>query len=398
MLNITGKRIWYFLLSAIIIVPGLISIGLFGFKEGLEFSSGTAMTLVFSRPVDQAELRQELTRLGHNEAIIQRTQKPAFTVTPKSMTPEVRQAVKDAVTKDFGASSVFFASDEQNAGPSLDIVFAHMAKDTQDQLVQTLKKAGQGDAQVKAVDKEAFLVRTRTVGQEPTKDAQGNVTQPSELEQLDKALTVKFGPVDTFDFYSVSPVMASEVVRNAAIATVIACVGILIYMAWAFRKMPKPLRWGVCAIAGLANAILIMLGVFSILGKTMGIEVDALFITAILTVIGYGVNDIVVVFDRIRENVKKGISRDFEFTINQSLVETLGRSLITGMGAIFVMLALFLIGGVTLRNFILALLIGVIGTTYSSIFISSQLLLVWETKNWGSLSGRPSSAKGVAKG
>lgn len=380
MFNLTGKRFWYFLLSAVVIIPGLISILLFGFKVGIEFASGSTMTLVFSKPVEQATLRQELASLEHSEAIIQGTHKEGYILKAPSLTSEKIEATRVALKKEFGSRSVFLFRPEGEEGV-LRVVFSHQVEPAK--LSQVLKAAGQGDFQSEPFTHPAFLIRTSTIAQEPVKDAQGNVVQPSEMERLEKELGERLGAYELFDFYSVSPIIASEVVRNAAIAVLAACVGILLYIAWAFRKMPQPLRWGSCAVLGLMHNVVIMLGIFSILGKFFNVEVDAMFITAALTIVGYGVNDTVVVFDRIRENMKKGISRDFGFTVNYSLVETLGRSLITGLGAIFVMLALSLFGGITIRTFVLALLIGVIASTYSSIFIASQLLVIWEKREWG---------------
>lgn len=380
MFNLTGKRFWYFLLSAVVIVPGLLSMVLFGFKVGIEFASGSTMTLVFSKPVEQAALRQELTSLGHDEAIIQGTSKEGYILKASSLSAEKVEAVRSALEKEFGSRSVFVFRPDDGEGV-LKAVFSHKVEPAK--LSQVLKAAGQGDFQSEPFTQEAFLVRTKTIVQEPVKDAQGNIVQPSEMERLEKDLKERYGSYGLFDFYSVSPIIASEIVRNAGIAALAACVGILLYIAWAFRKMPMPLRWGICAVIGIVHNVVVMLGVFSILGKFFNIEVDAMFITAILTVVGYGVNDTVVVFDRIRENIKKGISRDFELTVNYSLVETLGRSIITGMGAIFVMLALSLLGGITLKPFVLALLVGVIASTYASIFIASQLLVIWDKKEWG---------------
>ena len=185
------------------------------------------------------------------------------------------------------------------------------------------------------------------------------------------------------DSYTVSPIIATETGRNAAIAVTIAAVFMLFYIAWAFRRMPKPLRWGTCAIIALIHDVLVVIGVFSILGWTIGIQIDAMFITGMLTVVGYSVNNTVVVFDRIRENVSRGISKDLEVTVNASILETLGRSINTSLTTLFVILAIFLFGGITIRYFILVLLIGVVAGTYSSMCIAGSLLVVWDKGEWG---------------
>ena len=182
-----------------------------------------------------------------------------------------------------------------------------------------------------------------------------------------------------------SPTVAAETARNAGIAVIIAAVAMLLYIAWAFRRMPKPFRWGTCAIIALIYNVLIVVGIFSILGQVANVEVDAMFITGVLAVVGYSINNTVVVFDRIRENMSKGISPDFAVTVNSSIIETLGRSLNTSLTTLCVILALFLFGGATIHHFILVLLIGLLAGTYSSLFIAGPLLVVWEKKEWGRL-------------
>ena len=196
---------------------------------------------------------------------------------------------------------------------------------------------------------------------------------------------------------SVSAVVASQTARYAIIAVIVAAVGILLYITFAFRRMPNPFRWGTCAVIALLHDILLVLGVFSILGKLIGVEVDTLFITGMLTVAGYSVHDTIVVFDRIRENMIKGVSADFEKVVNYSISQTLGRSLNTSLTVLFVLLALFLLGGATIHYFTLVLLIGVTTGTYSSVCNASQLLIVWENHEWGRFIGlkrKPAAAKG----
>jgi preprotein translocase subunit SecF len=171
--------------------------------------------------------------------------------------------------------------------------------------------------------------------------------------------------------------VASETTRNAGYAVAAAAIGILLYITWAFRRMPNPLRYGTCAIIALVHDTLVALGVFSILGGILGWEINLMFVTGILAVIGYSVNNTVVVFDRIRENLVKYPRLDFEDVVNNSLVETLSRSLNTSLTTLFVILALLLFVGVSIQNFAVVLLIGVIAGTYSSLFIAPSLLVAW---------------------
>jgi preprotein translocase subunit SecF len=185
--------------------------------------------------------------------------------------------------------------------------------------------------------------------------------------------------------YTVSPIIALATVRNTVIAVIIASVGILLYISWAFRKMPKPFRWGICAVLALLHDLVIVVAVFSILGWAAGMEVDSLFVAGVLAIVGVSVNNIVVVFDRIRENLKRGVSSDFEVVANCGIMESVGRSLNTGLATLFVIVALYLLGGVTIRTLILALLVGITTGIYSSLCISGQLLVVWEKGEWSAL-------------
>jgi preprotein translocase subunit SecF len=184
------------------------------------------------------------------------------------------------------------------------------------------------------------------------------------------------------DFYSVSPIVASETTRNAAIAMGVASVAMLIYITWAFRKVPGSLRYGTGAVIALLFNIGVVLGVFSILGRTLDWEIDPMFVTAILAVIGYSVNDAIVVLDRVRENLARGSAPDLENTVNLSINETLTRSLNTTFTTVLGILAVYLFVGGPIRSFLVALLVGVVAGAYSSIFIASQLLVVWERREW----------------
>ncbi len=307
MIDFAGKRKWYFLFSALVILVGVISLIAFGLKGGIEFTSGSTMTIDFEQTVEQADLRDEMANLGQDDAIIQRTGEDDFLIRTRELEPEVR----DPVT--------------------------------------------------------------------------GEVITPSEQQMIEEGLELRFGPLIVSDFYSVSPSMAKDIGRNAAIAVVVAAVGILLYITWAFRRLVKSFRFGVCAIVALVHDVLVVLGMYALLGAFFNLEITVMFIMGVLAIIGYSVNDTIVVFDRIRENMAKRSGRDIEETINNSILETLGRSLNTSLTCLFVLLALFLFGGATIHNFILVLIIGVISGTYSSVCIASQLLIVWEKGGLGRL-------------
>ncbi len=292
MFDIIGKRFRFFLISGIVILIGVISLLTFGLKSGIEFSSGSMLTVDFEQEVEQGHLKQALVDLGYSNVLIQRT--------------------------------------------------------------------GAGD----------FIIRTRELGSE-------------DKAQLEEVLETRFGSLTEPEFSSVSPMIAAETVRTAAIAVAVAAVGILLYVTWAFRRMPKPFHYGTCAIIALVHDALVASGIFSILGGILGWEINLMFITGILAVIGYSVNNTVVIFDRIRENLKMDMSADFEVVVNNSLVETLLRSLNTSLTTLIVVLALLFFVGVSIQNFVVVLVIGIIAGTFSSVCIAPSLLVVWDKGEWG---------------
>jgi preprotein translocase SecF subunit len=177
--------------------------------------------------------------------------------------------------------------------------------------------------------------------------------------------------------------VAFDTSLKAFLAVLAASVCILLYIWFSFRKVAKPWRYGACAIIALLHDVLVVLGVFSILGWLFKIQVDTLFITALLTIVGFSFHDTIVVFDRIRENMQRRTSETFEQVVNASLVQTMARSLNTSLTVLFTLSALTLFGGDTIRTFTLTLLIGIFSGTYSSIFNASMLLVIWEKGELG---------------
>jgi len=180
----------------------------------------------------------------------------------------------------------------------------------------------------------------------------------------------------------ISPAIASRTTRDAAIAVSVATALMLVYITWAFRKVPHSFRYGTAAVVALLFNIAVTLGIFSILSRLLGWEVDPLFITALLAIIGYSVNDSIVVLDRIRENKARGIGADYDGLVNFSISETLVRSLNTSITTVLAILAVYLIVGGPIRSFLMALFVGVVAGTYSSIFVAGQLLVMWEHGDW----------------
>ena len=173
---------------------------------------------------------------------------------------------------------------------------------------------------------------------------------------------------------------------------ILASIAITLYITWSFSNVPNSLRYGVSAIVALLHDVLLVVGVFSILGKFFDVQVDTFFVTGVLTVVGFSVHDSIVVFDRVRENVSRGLIRNFPDAVNHSLLQTMGRSFNTSLTLIFSVLALLLLGGSSIRDFLLCLLIGVATGTYSSVFIASMFLVTWQQgdipRTWRRLTGR----------
>lgn len=306
MLDIVGKRGWYFIISALIILPGLISMILppgwstlnSGLNPGIDFTSGSVMDVTFEQPVSQAQIQERMNALGHSESLIQST----------------------------GSRSV--------------------------------------------------LIRTKVLAADI-----GDGT--SERQKVQDDLEANIAPIESMAFDSISPIIAQETIRNTFLALIAASVFILLYIWYAFRRAPKAYRYGIGAVVALAHDTLIVLGIFSILGRVINLEVNATFIIGILTVVGYSVNDTIVVFDRIRENVIRHPERAFDALVNLSIVESIGRSLNTSFTTLMVLLAMLLIGGPSIRGLLLVVAIGVIVGTYSSIFIAAQFLVIWERREFG---------------
>ncbi len=245
------------------------------------------------------------------------------------------------------------------------------SKDVTNQQAQDVRKVfEQKNIKVSTIEKSKknLFIRTQPLDQKKDLEIQNSIKN-------------KFSDFKQVEFETIGPTVGKEITINALKAIVIASILIVLYIAYSFRQVPKPassIRFGVTAIAALLHDILFLLGMFSIFGHFLGIEIDSLFVTAVLTVIGFSVHDTIVVFDRIRENLRRQGSARFAETVNDSILQTLDRSLNTSLTVVLVLLALLLFGGESIRWFVVALLIGVISGTYSSIFNAAPLLVLWQ--------------------
>ena len=325
-LDIVGRRGWFYLASFLFLLPGVISLLIPpSLKPGIDFTSGSTFTVRFEKSVTKSQLNDELSTLGHDEARVQSTGSNEFIVHTK----ELRGA---ATAPPVGPA------------PSTE-------KDTIEKGLRD-KFGNMTDAQGKASTTQGFL-----------------------------------------EFSSISATLSKEIARNAGIALIVASLAIFVYLWYSFRLVPKPFRFGAAAILALLHDVLLVVGVFSILGKTLDYEINSFFITALLTVIGFSVHDSIVVFDRIRETVGRGEGRNFSEMVNNSLLQTLGRSLNTSLTLIFAIVTLLVIGGDSIREFLVAMLVGTVTGVYSSVFIASQILVSWDEGDvprlFRRLTGRP---------
>lgn len=277
----------YFLISALIIVPGVYSLVKYGLRLSVDFTGGTILELKFKSGIKAEKY------------------------------PEVQAVVKEAGFE-----------------------------------VPSIQSSGQNQ----------ILIKTKPVTKE-------------EVVKIKTSLEKKFAEKpEEVRFETVGPVLGKELVQKTITGILLASLVILLYVARQFRDP----MFGVCAILGMFHDTLVMLGIFSLLGHFMGVEIDTLFVTAMLTILSFSVHDTVVVYDRIRESQRKFPKASFVDLVNKAITETLPRSINNSMTIIFMLVALWLLGGVTIKWFAFALLIGTISGTYSSTFTSAPLLVVWQ--------------------
>lgn len=239
-----------------------------------------------------------------------------------------------------------------------------------EQVRSVLSEQGLENAQVQATDNNGIMIRS-------------GVTDPLENQKYADALKSSLGEFEELRFDSIGPVVGEQLTRNAIYQLLLISAGIILYIAYAFRKVTRPVsswQFGIAAVIALLHDLIIVLGVFAILGKFANVEIDSMFVTALLTVLGFSVHDTIIVFDRIRENLKIYAGQSMEFVVNHSVSQTITRSLNTSLTVLLVLLALLLFGGETIRYFVLALFIGIIAGTYSSIFVASPILSYWQKR------------------
>ncbi len=254
-------------------------------------------------------------------------------------------------------------------GSLLEVTFAE-GMPQPEEVLAVYDEANIKDAQVQTTDTGSVVIRSEFLDNEKRDAVLGSLEE-------------EFGEVTVLRFDSVGPSIGEQVTSRAAMAVGVSSFIVLIFIAWSFRSIKNGYRYGVSAILAMLHDIAVIFSITALGGLFFGWEIDALFLTALLTVIGFSMQDSVVVFDRIRENSKALRRLEYETLVNHSIVQTLQRSINTQLMTVeFLLLALALFGGVTLQQFVIVLLVGLMSGTYSSIFIAAPVLVVWENKEW----------------
>ncbi|MFH1838573.1 MAG: protein translocase subunit SecF [Candidatus Kuenenbacteria bacterium] len=266
-------------------------------------------------------------------------------------------------------------------GTLMEIEFQN-SRPTIEQIKEKINSLNLGEVSVQFTNTKGVIIKTKNINEETHQQI---ITKLQEIAPVDKSVekpeSKKENKIEEKKFFSIGPTIGKETKEKAINATIIAIIIIIIYIAWAFRKISKPIsswKYGLIAIIALIHDIVITLGAFSLLGHFLGIEIGATFIIALLTILGYSNHDTIIIFDRLRENLLKSKGKDFEDTVNISINETIVRSINTSLTVLLSLFAVFFFGGASVRDFILALIIGITAGTYSSIFVACPLLVVWE--------------------
>ncbi len=239
-----------------------------------------------------------------------------------------------------------------------------------EKIIALYNELGIGDPTVQTATGNTIIVRSKSMNEET-------------MNKLVKAMEERFNsPVEILQFSNVGPSVGKEVAERAAGAVALSAIAILLYITYAFRGVPHAVRYGTAAIIAMLHDVSVTVGVEAILGHYLHWEADAMFLTALLTIIGFSVHDSIVVFDRIRENSRRYRRLPYEKLVNHSIVQTLDRSINTQLTVMLTLLTLALFGGVTIRHFVIILLVGIFSGTYSSIFNAAPILVVWENREW----------------
>jgi preprotein translocase subunit SecF len=357
--DIVGKKKWFFLFSLIITIPGVLFIlltpitnGAAGLKFSIDYTGGTEWSIRFADDTVTAEdVREELAALGQDDAQVTRTGKGFLDIRMSKL--DLRE-VEPAPTA--GPTDTPSASPGSSIiGPSVTV--APTAAPTPSPTPAPSGSPGPSGSP------------------EPSAAPGGAIPTQGEIGAIATALQAEFGPIaEQAKLSSIGAVVSADLVSQAFLLIFVGSLGILGWITLRFREV----KFGVTALVALLHDVVVVVGIFAMLGTLFGVKIDGLFVTAMLTVIGFSVHDTIVVFDRIRENRARHAGEPFAEVVNHSILQTFGRSITTSFTVVLTLSTLLLFGGSATQEFVLALLIGIISGTYSSIFNAAPLLVVWQ--------------------
>ena len=360
MYDIVGKRNLWFAISAFLTLPGLIFIVLGGLRPSIDFTGGTEWEVRYRDEPTAAEMTDALRELGYDEVLV--VQLPdgylRIRTEPIDLIPAATAEPTVGPTGSGSAApspSATASSESSSPSPSAE------------------PSPSAGPSSSAAASGSAAAAPSGSASPSPTASPNtGEVAQGTPFATLQQQLEDRFGPGAPRTVRTVGPIIGADLIRSSAILIIIGELFILAYLWIRFG-----FRFGTAAIIALLHDVILVVGVFAMLGYFFGLEFDALFVTALLTIIGFSVHDTIVVFDRIRENRVRHAGESFGAVVNHSILQTLARSIITSLTVVVTLGALLLLGPPTIRTFTLALLLGVVSGTYSSIFNASQILVAW---------------------
>lgn len=345
MFNIIQKRKIWFVLSGAMVLISIVSLMVWGLQPGIDFTGGSMLEIRFvDRVLSNDEVKTALADLNLPYLSVQPTANNGVIIKTKNLTETEHQEILKKLIGVF----------DPQAAVDAETMFV-------DPKQLGIEGAGTENLQITAVGDSADTLKKQ----------QG-------LPNLNSAIVGKY--LEELRFDSVGPTIGKELRQKSIVAIIIVNIAIILYIAYVFRKVSYPVeswKYGVSAVIALIHDIVIVTGIFSILGHFLGYQVDSLFVTALLTILGFSVHDTIVTFDRTRENLRHHQDKTFEDVVNLSVNQTIVRSINTTMTALISLIAIFLFGGESTRLFALALICGFVVGTYSSIFLASPLLLLW---------------------
>jgi preprotein translocase SecF subunit len=398
-LDIIGKRRWFFLFSGIILVPGIFFIllgpitnGKAGLQFSIDYTGGTKWEIHFKDPtVTPAKVKDVLAAQGL-ESQVQTASGGYMLIRTVPLGLIEGPTATPVPSTSPGASGSPAASPGASPGTSASPGASSPPASSSSPAASSSPGASASAAASASAGAAASASPTASPSPSPSPSPTpipGGVTRSGEVGTLVTALETALGPIDAQrSLTTVGPVISSELTQQAILLVLVGSLGILAWMTFRFRDF----RFGMTALIALIHDVIVVVGTFAILGTFFKTEVDALFVTAMLTIIGFSVHDTIVVYDRIRENRARHAGENFSSIVNHSILQTLARSINTSLTVVFTLTALLLFAGSSIQTFILALLIGITSGTYSSIFNAAPLLTVWEEweeRRRAAASGRP---------